>query len=337
MKKITTLYALFITLFTFAQVPQGISYQAIAINGSGNPVVSSNVGIRLSVLDTSATGTVLYTETQTKTTNAQGLFNLVIGQGTVVSGVFSAINWSTNSKFLKVEMDVAGGTNYVLVGSTQLLSVPYAMHAASVSSIPESALNGIGTSSLKSSSFVVVDDNSVKGFYNGVWSTQNFVNFITAGDVIESNGNFAITDDNSVKAFCNGIWSTQNFTNFIIPGDIIASNGSFAITDDNSVKGLYNGTWSTQNFINFISSTDIIGSNGNFVVVDDNSVKGFYNGVWSTQNFVNFITAGDVIQSNGKFLITDDNSVKAFSNGIWSSQAFTNFISPSDIIGSAKN
>ncbi len=132
MKRILHLSALFITFLSFAQVPQGISYQAIALNGSGNPVVSSNVGVRLSVLDNSATGTVLYTETQTKTTNPQGLFNLVIGQGTVVSGTFSTINWGTNSKFLKVEMDVAGGTNYTLVGTTQLLSVPYALAADSL-------------------------------------------------------------------------------------------------------------------------------------------------------------------------------------------------------------
>jgi hypothetical protein len=132
MKKIITLSLLLVSILTFAQVPQGISYQAIALNNSGNPVVSSNVGIRLSILDNSASGTVLYTETHTKTTNAQGLFNLVIGQGTATSGTFSTINWKTNSKFLKVEMDIAGGTNYVLVGATQLLSVPYAMAADSL-------------------------------------------------------------------------------------------------------------------------------------------------------------------------------------------------------------
>ncbi|OYU79101.1 MAG: hypothetical protein CFE23_15700 [Flavobacterium sp. BFFFF1] len=132
MKKLLLLAALLISATTFAQVPQGISYQAIALNGSGNPVVSTNVGIRLSILDASATGTTLYTETQTKTTTAQGLFNLVIGQGTPVSGTFAGINWKTNSKFLKVEMDIAGGSNYVLVGTTQLLSVPYALAAKSL-------------------------------------------------------------------------------------------------------------------------------------------------------------------------------------------------------------
>jgi len=132
MKKILFLSALFISFLTFAQVPQGISYQAIALNGSGTPVVSSNVRVKLSILDVSTTGTVLYTETHLRTTNPQGLFNLIIGQGTVVSGTFNTINWGSNSKFLKVEMDATGGTTYVLVGTTQLLSVPYALAADSL-------------------------------------------------------------------------------------------------------------------------------------------------------------------------------------------------------------
>lgn len=136
MKKIITLCFLLASFLTFAQVPQGVSYQAIALNSSGSPVLNSNVRVRISVLDSNANGTVLYSETQQKTTNAQGLFNLVIGQGTVVSGVFSAINWSVNSKFLKVEMDATGGTNFVTVGTTQLLSVPYAMAADSLITSP---------------------------------------------------------------------------------------------------------------------------------------------------------------------------------------------------------
>jgi hypothetical protein len=132
MKKLL-LFGFFLnSVLCFGQVPQGISYQAIALDGSGNPIVSLPVGIRLSLLDSSASGNVLYTETHTPTTNAQGLYNLVIGQGTPTTGTFSAIKWETNSKFLKVEMDAAGGTNYTLVGSTQLLSVPYALYAGKV-------------------------------------------------------------------------------------------------------------------------------------------------------------------------------------------------------------
>lgn len=136
MKKVFILFALCFSSVLFAQVPQGISYQAVAFNGSGNPVVSGTVSVRLSILDNSASGTTLYTETHSKTTNAQGLFNLVIGQGTLVSGNFNTINWRVNTKFLKIEMDATGGSNYTLVGSTQLLSVPYALAADSLVTSP---------------------------------------------------------------------------------------------------------------------------------------------------------------------------------------------------------
>jgi len=132
MKKLLFISILFFSLLPFAQIPQGIQYQAIALNGSGNPVVNSNVMVRLSIMDASATGTVLYAETHLKMTNAQGLFNLIIGQGSMVSGTFNTINWGANSKFLKVEMDATGGTAYTLVGTTQLLSVPYALAADSL-------------------------------------------------------------------------------------------------------------------------------------------------------------------------------------------------------------
>ena len=122
MKKIIFLITLLATFIANAQVPQGISYQAIALNASGNPVVSSNVGIKLSVLDNSATGTVIYSETHLKTTNAQGLFNLVIGQGTAVSGVFNTINWGTNSKFLKVFTSTGSKTMSGSFGKIKLRS-----------------------------------------------------------------------------------------------------------------------------------------------------------------------------------------------------------------------
>ena len=157
MKKLVLLSALFISFLTFAQVPQGISYQAIALNGSGTPVVSSNVRVKLSILDTSVSGTVLYSESQLKTTNPQGLFNLTIGQGTLVSGAFNTINWGTNSKFLKVEMDATGGTTYAPVGTTQLLSVPYALAA---DSLVTSAGEGITLVSPNGTPYQLTVDNS---------------------------------------------------------------------------------------------------------------------------------------------------------------------------------
>jgi len=116
---------------SFAQVPQALNYQAVARNTSGNLIINQLVGLKLSILAGSSTGTVAYSETQSATTNQFGLFTISIGTGTPVTGTFSAINWSTGQYWLKVEMDATGGTSYVAMGTAQLLSVPYALYAAS--------------------------------------------------------------------------------------------------------------------------------------------------------------------------------------------------------------
>jgi hypothetical protein len=126
MKKLLLTFSILLASLAYSQVPQAFSYQTIAFNSTGSPIVNGAVNLKISILDNSATGTVLYTETQSKTTNSKGLVNLNIGQGTPVTGSFSGINWGANSKFIKVEMDPAGGSNYTNVGVNQLLSVPYA-------------------------------------------------------------------------------------------------------------------------------------------------------------------------------------------------------------------
>lgn len=132
MKNIYSILALLLFSFFFSQVPQGFTYQTIAFNASGAPIANGNVSLKISILDNSATGTVLYAETHNKTTNNKGLVNLNIGQGTAVTGTFSGINWGTNPKFVKVELDPAGGTNYTNVGVNQLMSVPYAQVSKTV-------------------------------------------------------------------------------------------------------------------------------------------------------------------------------------------------------------
>lgn len=132
MKKLYATLGLFIASFLSAQVPQAFSYQTIAFNATGAPIANGNVALRISILDNSATGTVLYTETQNKTTNSKGLVNLNIGQGTPTTGNFGGINWGTNTKFVKVEMDPAGGSNYTNVGVNQLMSVPYSQVSKTV-------------------------------------------------------------------------------------------------------------------------------------------------------------------------------------------------------------
>jgi len=141
MKKLILLGTIVLANLLNAQIPQGFSYQAVAFNSSGNPVSNSSVSVRLSILDNSATGTNLYTETHNKTTNANGLYSLTIGQGTPTSGTFNTINWALNPKFLKVELDPAGGTTYTTVGTSQFLSVPFALVADSVLKAPKQIID----------------------------------------------------------------------------------------------------------------------------------------------------------------------------------------------------
>ena len=112
-----------------AQTPQSFKYQAVVRDGAGNVLANQMVGFQLSILQTSETGTAVYTETFNKTTNFYGLVNLNIGEGTPVSGNFSTINWGADAYFLKVELDETGGTSYTHIGTSKLNSVPYALHA----------------------------------------------------------------------------------------------------------------------------------------------------------------------------------------------------------------
>jgi len=128
-----TTFLLFLMLgYSYAQVPQAFNYQAVARNNAGNVLPLQDLGVRISLHVGSESGDVVYSETFTPTTNEFGLFTLSIGTGTPVTGTFSTINWSDYQYWLQVEMDMSGGTSYADMGTSKLLSVPYAMHSASL-------------------------------------------------------------------------------------------------------------------------------------------------------------------------------------------------------------
>jgi hypothetical protein len=130
MKQVFTfLAAVLLTASVFAQSPEKMSYQAVIRNSSDQLVTVQSVGMQISILQGSASGTAVYVETQTPTTNANGLVSLEIGTGTVVSGNFTTIDWANGTYFIKTETDLTGGANYTITGTSQLLSVPYALHA----------------------------------------------------------------------------------------------------------------------------------------------------------------------------------------------------------------
>jgi hypothetical protein len=146
MKKIqllTTLCFLLFTLLVNAQIPpNAFNYSAVARNAAGQPIATTTVGIQITILKTSPTGASQYSENHFVNTDAFGLFNLVIGAGAVQSGSMATIDWSNDDYYLKVGMDAAGGTNFLTMGSTQLLSVPYAMYAKSAGSVSGGSSSG---------------------------------------------------------------------------------------------------------------------------------------------------------------------------------------------------
>jgi len=132
----------FLCFYSFAQAPDGFNYQGIARDNQGKELPNQNIRLRLSILQNSSMGASVYQETQSLTTNNFGLFTVKVGSGNVTNGNFGKIAWFTGVYFLKVEMDPTGGTNYALLGSSQLMSVPYAM----MSNVSLKSLNDLDTS-----------------------------------------------------------------------------------------------------------------------------------------------------------------------------------------------
>lgn len=122
-------------LTSVGQTPEKMSYQAV-IRGSNSELISaSTVGVKITVLQGSVGGITVYSETHTALTNVNGLLSLEIGDGTIVSGAFESIDWGNGPYFLKTETDPDGGANYTLTGTTQLLSIPYALHAKTAEAV----------------------------------------------------------------------------------------------------------------------------------------------------------------------------------------------------------
>ena len=125
-KMFMILAAVLLTASVFAQAPQKMSYQAVIRNSSNQLVTNYAVRMQVSILQGV---TSVYVETHVANTNANGLMSIEIGTGTVISGNFATINWANGTYFIKTETDPAGGTNYTITGTSQLLSVPYALHS----------------------------------------------------------------------------------------------------------------------------------------------------------------------------------------------------------------
>lgn len=217
MKKL--LFTIGIVLGVFwasAQVPEKMSYQAVIRNNSGQLVPNQSVAVRVSILQGSPAGAAVYSERLTGNTNANGLVSLEIGSGTVLTGVFNTIDWSTGSYYLKTETDPAGGTNYIISGTSQLLSVPYAMYA-------KSAGGGGGgftlpyTNTLNNASTLFSLTN------NGDGSSIEGVNTTTSSNISSIKG---IVNNTGPGGFSSGVRGINNGTGGLGVGVYGSQDGS---------------------------------------------------------------------------------------------------------------
>jgi hypothetical protein len=211
-KTIFFLFSFFIFLNASAQAPQKMSYQSVIRNASNALIANTVVGVQISVIQTTATGTAVYVERQTPTTNLNGLASIEIGGGTLISGNFATINWANGPYFIKTETDPTGGTAYTIAGTTQLLSVPYALFAANSGSANTWGLTGntgtdpinnfIGTTDAKPLVF------KVRNTYAGRISNDGMVALgIGAANVLSDASNVAVGKDALLN---NGTGATGN-------------------------------------------------------------------------------------------------------------------------------
>ena len=223
-----------------AQVPQGIPYQAAARNSNGQALSNRAIQVRFSILDNSIAGTVVYNEFQNTTTNMLGLFTLNVGQGTPITGTFPAINWGQNSKFLKVELDTtASGSNFVDLGTQQMMSVPYAMYSGSASTFGSNQqrivsgsidINGANIALVTQGSGFTATRNNI---YTHIVFSQPFnsapsaiVGFISpyyngvgCSIYVRAIDRFSVDIESSCGVYQNGYYLTSNDFSFIVVGN----------------------------------------------------------------------------------------------------------------------
>jgi uncharacterized protein (TIGR02145 family) len=201
MKKLITILSM-LPLLIMAQAPQGFTYQGVATDNNGFELQNQTISIQASILSSSATGATVWQETHTTSTDTFGLFNVTIGEGTSTnsgsSATFQEIDWGAASHFMKVEIDVNGGSNYVHVGTSQMMSVPYALYAKN----SENADNA--NDSIRISPF---GDSLIINGYSIIIPGLSYQNIApTFGSVTDYDGNTYSTIDYGGA----GEWMTEN-------------------------------------------------------------------------------------------------------------------------------
>jgi Chaperone of endosialidase len=302
----------FLNARLMAQVPQLFNYQGIARDAGGNVLPNRMIGVELSVLDGGPTGTVVYQETFTDTTNAFGLFSMQVGGGTVVSGSFAAINWATGNKYLQTAIDLTGGTNYTLSGTTQLLSVPYALYA-------QRAVVPVGGA-------WKIDGNTSIADSNFIGTTNN------APLIFKTNGSLSgIIDPDSLNTYLGYGTSGQNELITPVPGGS-SNTGIGAEALYANINGSYNtaiGSYSLED--NIIGSYNVAIGGANFPMLTlGHNNSGNYNTAIGVGADVSVDGINNATALGAGAIVTASNMVQIGSSSVTMIQGQVPFTTPSD-------
>lgn len=228
-----------------AGVPHGVSFQAVVRNNQGELAINKVVNIRISILEGSENGNVLYTENHSVRTNSQGLVSLVIGNGSNRNGELSSIEWGDGVYFLKMEADANGGVDYQLVAVTQLLSVPYALHAQSAEKITGSVMYeqiiGVPDNIGFSGSWNDLTDKPdlFSGSWNDLTDVPDNIGFDGVYDHLIGKPSIA---DSIMKYGFPGTWDALDGKPYLFDGNYSSLNGKPNIRDSVLTFG-FRGNW----------------------------------------------------------------------------------------------
>ncbi len=260
------IYLLYFTLLfscytAFAQAPQSFKYQAVIRNSNNSIVENQLVSLRISILSDSALGNAVYVETHSVATNDFGLVNINIGKGTVVQGVFESINWKQGSYFIKTELDINGTSNYNFIGTTPILSVPYALYAEttanSLSDHDTSKTNEIQILSRSNDTLYLSNGGEI---YLGDYKDN------TDSQTIQLSGNnvLTISNGNSIQLSAGLADNDADPTNEL--QNLTINNGTISITSGNSIQLPDSSTTNELQTLTLSNDTISI-SNGNSIVL----------------------------------------------------------------------
>jgi hypothetical protein len=261
---LSAVFTLAIVHLMAQSAPQKMSYQAVARNSAGVILSNQTISVKAEILNADLT-TVVYAETHSTTTNQFGLFTLQVGTGSIISGTFASINWGVGDKFIRTSADLTGGTNYQLLGTSQLLTVPYAFYAEKtklVAGTDISVTNGNTISATNSSKWTNVT--------NGISYSNTNGGVAIGGNVIANN---ALT---VTQRATNGNSGAATFTSSdtwqsVIGFNNTSSNGAYQF----NLAGSGNTAMPSKSFSlfhnganNFVWNTD--GTNNSFIAIGSN-------------------------------------------------------------------